>query len=80
MVLGQIMKTRKVYPLVDLGTKKRYNHFQRVSESSNSSYLGVVSGLVALPDFKSGGGLTKSMVGSIPIYSRQKILAVLYKL
>ena len=34
--------------------------------------VGVVSGLVALLDFKSSGGPEKSTVGSIPIYSRQK--------
>ena len=34
--------------------------------------MGVVGGLVLSSDFKSGGGLTRSTVGSIPIYSRQK--------
>jgi hypothetical protein len=34
---------------------------------------GVVPFLVSGPDFKSGGGLTRSMVGSIPIYSRHNI-------
>ncbi len=37
--------------------------------------MGVARRLVGRPDFKSGGGLTKSMVGSIPIYSRHTIFA-----
>ncbi len=34
--------------------------------------MGVAGGLVALLDFKSSGGSEKPMVGSIPIYSRQR--------
>ena len=36
--------------------------------------VGVAGGLVALLDFKSSGGPQKSTVGSIPIYSRQKLV------
>ncbi len=38
--------------------------------------MGVARRLVGRPDFKSGGGLTKSMVGSIPIYSRHTTIAL----
>ena len=56
--------------ILELAREKGYNKSWKNFKVWFFYNAGVASGLVVLPDFKSGGGLTRSTVGSIPIYSR----------